>query len=642
MMLNKLFSPKMIGSCEIPNRLVVPAMVANYCNEDGTATEKYIRYHEEKAKGGWGLIITEDYAINPNAKGYKYIAGLYNDEQIPSHKELTDRVHQYDSKIFAQIYHPGRQTNSSVNGGVQPVAPSAIPCPWNREMPRELTVPEIKQLIEEFGDTTLRAKKAGFDGIELHAGHGYLLAEFLSTFTNKRSDEYGGCLENRVRIISDIYKNMRSKVGNEFPLMIRFSADEGIESGREISESRVMAIMFADMGFDALHVSAGVYGDHSKGIVSSMYMPHAWAVDFAAEIKKLVNVPVITVNRINNPQMAETLLSLDKADFVAMGRGSLADPALPNKAKAGDYQSIRYCIGCLQGCVGSLYEGAPITCLVNPSLGLEYKQDLTKSEEPKKVMVIGAGPGGLESARNAAIKGHEVTLYEKTEHFGGQFRSAAYPPYKGDFATWTTWFRNELSKLKVDVRLSTEATKELVQQENPDAIIVATGGIKATPPIKGIDKSHVVYAEDVLVGNISCGDNIIVIGGGDVGTETAAHLAMVQKEVTIIEMLPQILSKMDGVNKFGLTQLLDNYHVKAFTETSVKEILDNGVIIEKNGVESVLHCDTVVIASGYRPNNALAKELSTVNDNIIVIGGAVQTSNALTSAHDGMEAGLAI
>lgn len=641
-MSKKLFSPFKIGNCEIPNRLVVPAMVTNYCNEDGTATEQFISYHETKAKGGWGLIITEDYAINPNARGYKYIGGLYNDEQIASHQLLTDRIHQYDSKIFCQIYHPGRQTNHTVNGGVQPVAPSAIPCPWNREMPRELTVAEIKELVEDFGDCALRVKKAGFDGLELHAAHGYLLAEFLSPLTNKRTDQYGGCLENRIRIISEVYENMRSKVGDDFPIVIRFSADEGIESGREISESRVMALMFEEMGFDALHVSTGIYGDHNKGIVSSMYMPHAWAVDFAAEIKKLVSIPVITVNRINNPQMAESILKLDKADFVAMGRGSLADPALPNKAKAGDYQSIRYCIGCLQGCTGALYLGTSVTCTVNPSVGLEYKQDLSTVESPKKVMVIGAGPGGMEAARNAALKGHSVTIFEKTSHLGGQFRSAAYPPYKGDFATWTAWFRNELEKLNVEIRFSTEVTTELVREENPDVVIVATGGDKLTPGIKGIDKPHVVYAEDALVGDVACGDQVVVIGGGDVGTETAAHLAMAQKNVTIVEMLPQILSKMDGVNKFGLTQLLENYNVEALTETTVKEILDDAVILEKNGIESVLHCDTVVIASGYKPNNALAEQLKEVHKNVIVIGGANQTGDALIAAREGMEAGLAI
>lgn len=332
-MFNKLFSPFHIGDCEIVNRLVVPAMVANYCNEDGTATDRYIAYHEAKAKGGWGLIITEDYAVNQNAMGYKYIGGFWNDDQIVSHKKLTDTIHQYDTKIFCQIYHAGRQSNRFVNGGVQPVAPSAIPCPWLRELPRELTIPEIEQIVEEFGDCALRAKKAGFDGVEIHAAHGYLIAEFLSPYVNKRTDKYGGCLENRVRFLQEIYENVRSKVGTDFPVIVRFSADEVVEGGRDMAESRVLAKLFEEWGFDALHVSSGVYGDHNKGIVSPMYVPHAWTVDFAAEIKKLVNIPVITVNRINDPRMAENILELNKADFVAMGRGSLADPNLQTRQR---------------------------------------------------------------------------------------------------------------------------------------------------------------------------------------------------------------------------------------------------------------------------------------------------------------------
>lgn len=277
-MLKSLFKPETINNCTIPNRLIVTAMVTNFNNEDGTLTEKFIKYHEEKAKGGWGLIITEDYAIGPSAKGYQYIAGLYNDEQIPANKVLTDTIHQYESKIFCQIYHPGRQSSSMVNGGLQPVAPSAIPCPWCRELPRDITIEEIKEVVSQFGDTALRAKKSGFDGVEVHAAHGYLLAEFLSPYTNKRTDEYGGGFENRIRILKEVIADIRSKVGDDFPVIVRISGDEAVEGGRTIAETRALAMEIEDMGFDAIHVSSGVYGDFNKGIVSSMYEEHGWAV----------------------------------------------------------------------------------------------------------------------------------------------------------------------------------------------------------------------------------------------------------------------------------------------------------------------------------------------------------------------------
>jgi 2,4-dienoyl-CoA reductase-like NADH-dependent reductase (Old Yellow Enzyme family)/thioredoxin reductase len=617
-------------------------MVANYCNEDGTATDRYIAYHEAKAKGGWGLIITEDYAVSQHAMGYQFIAGLWNDDQIASHKKLTDTIHQYDSKIFAQIYHAGRQSCSYVNGGVQPVAPSAIPCPWLRQLPRELTIPEIEQIVEDFGDCALRAKQAGFDGIEVHAGHGYLIAEFMSTYVNKRTDKYGGCLDNRLRFVKEIYENIRSKVGDDFPVMIRFSADEVVQGGRDISEFRVLAKLFAEWGFDALHVSSGAYGDHNKGIVSPMYVSHAWTVDFAAEIKQIVDIPVFTVNRINDPRMVDGILEMGKADFIGMGRGSLADPDLPNKAKAGDLTSIRYCIGCMQGCVGKLLVGEAITCLVNPSLGKEYQLDYAKTTEPQKVLIAGGGPGGLEAARAAAIKGHDVTLFEKGSFLGGQFKSAAYPPCKGELATYTNWILGELDQLGVTICLNSEVTKELVATEKPDAVIVATGGTPCKPAIKGIDKALVVTAEDALLGNVATGDQIIVAGGGEVGSETAAHLAMQQRDVTIIEMLPKICSDLDGVNKFNLMKILREYEVNQLTQTKVVEILDDGVVIQNSQGQQTLPADTVVIALGYRPNNKLAEELSAIHGNVIVVGGAVKTSNAMVAINDGFNAGLSL
>ncbi|MFP1904303.1 FAD-dependent oxidoreductase [Lonsdalea quercina] len=642
-MFKKLFQPEKINQCVIPNRLVVPAMVTNLCHSDGTASDRYIAYHEEKAKGGWGLIITENYAINENAMGCKYIGGLWRDEQIASHRKLTDTIHQYDSKIFCQIYHAGRQTSEHVNGGVQPVAPSAIPCPALKEMPRELGIDEIQQLVSEFADCARRVKEAGFDGVEIHAGHGYLIAEFLSPYANKRTDKYGGNLDGRILFLKQIYQAVRKEVGMDYPVTIRLSADEGFLGGRDISETRVLAKIFEEWGVDALHMTMGVYGDHNKACtVPPMYVGHAWAVSFSEELKKTVNMPIITVNRINDPRMADNVLALGKADFIAMGRGSLADPHLPNKAKAGDVASIRYCIGCMQGCLASLPLGVPFTCLVNPSLARENSLDYSKVDSPKRVFIAGAGPAGLEAARVAATRGHKVTLFEKTGYLGGQFRSAAFPPGKGELATYTAWLGRELEKLGVEIKLNTPLTKAFVAEARPDSVIVATGGKPAVPPIKGINQPHVVLAEDVLLGNVVTGQRVVIAGGGEVGGETAAHLAMQQKEVTVVEMRDRLLQELDGVSKLHLMSVLEEYDVKQYPNTKLCEIGEHQVILENAQGRLELEADTVVIALGYAPVKELAEELQGVVKDPIVIGGAVKTSNALVAAREGFDAGMCL
>jgi 2,4-dienoyl-CoA reductase-like NADH-dependent reductase (Old Yellow Enzyme family)/thioredoxin reductase len=641
MKLDYLFEPGNIGNCIIPNRLIVPPMDMNYANEDGTLNKRYIRYYEEKAKGGWGLIINEACSVCPGAKGYKYVTSIYNDEQMESHNILTKTVHKYESKIFCQIYHAGRQTNSNVNGGYQPVAPSAIPDPWNREMPRELTIEEIGIIVGQFGDAALRAKKAEYDGVEVHAAHGYLLAEFLSPYANKRTDKYGGSYENRVRIVREIISDIRKKVGNDFPVSIRFSAVEAMEGGRDIAESRILAAELEEMGFDALSVSSGVYGSYCKGVISSMYIEHAWTVDYAEEIKKIVSIPVITVNRINEPKMANLLLKMGKSDFIAIGRGSLADPYLPVKAKSGDLESIRYCIGCLQGCVFNpiAHEGG---CLVNPAIGKEYREDFSKVENPKNIMVIGAGPAGLETAVIASTRGHNVTIYEKQNDIGGQFRSAAYPPNKGELATFASWSRHRLEELGVNIILNTEVTEEIIKNEHPDSIVIATGGTPLIPKIPGVGLPHVVTAEDVLLGNVVTKDLIVVCGGGEVGGETAAALAMQERDVTVVEMAAQTLKEMDPIQTIQLTKILDKYSVKQLTNTKVMEIKEECVICEGVGGQIVLPAQTVVLAFGYKPVNILEEISKAYCNEVYCIAGAVRTSNAVIATNEGYELGLKI
>lgn len=639
----KIFTPFYIGDCEIPNRLVVPAMVANMC-PDGTATEQYIRYHEEKAKGGWGLIITEDYLINEHAAGYPAVAALYDESQIPSHKKFTDTIHQYETKVFCQIYHAGRQSNHNFNGGVQPVSCSPVPCPWNKEIPLELTVSQIGQLVKDFGTTALNAKRAGFDGIEIHAAHGYLIHEFLSPNCNHRIDAYGGTYENRMRFLKEIMEEIRKKVGGGFPISVRFSAQENSEGGRRMFESRQMLMDIEEMGADAIHLSNGMYGVRSSvGIAASFFQQHGWNMDLAAEAKTFLNIPVITVGRISEPGMAEDIIVSGKADFIAMGRASLADPHWPNKAKAGANNDIRHCIGCLQGCTASTYQGVPLYCLVNPELGHEYEYDYRKADKSKKVFVAGAGIGGMEAARAAAMKGHQVEIFEKQHTVGGQFISAAYPPYKGEFATYTAWLYRELQKYEnIALHLNTEITADMVKEAKPDKVIVASGAKPIIPNVPGIHNQNVVLAEDVLLGKADTGMSVLVVGGGMVGSETAAYLGMQCKDkVMLVEMRDLIAMDMEAGIRDDLKDCLRRCYVEVLTQTSLTGVTDEGALLKQENEVKLFPCDTIVLAIGTRSYSPLAEELKDFCS-IDIVGDAIKARQAVQASSEGFTAGLAV
>ena len=639
-MYDKLFTPFKIGNVEIPNRTVVTAMVSNFGTADGMATERYIAYHEEKAKGGFGLIITEDYAVNQHAMGYQYIGGMWKDEHIGSHRQLTERIHKYDTKIFCQIYHAGRQTSARVNGGVQPVAVSPIACPWGRDMPRELTIEEIKELIKEFGDAAYRVKQAGFDGVEIHAGNGYLISGFMSFHENKRTDEYGGCFTNRMRLLKEIYEVVREKVGPDYPVIVRYSADENVQGGRDLAEARMVAKFVEELGFDAINCSNGVYGTYNKGQVAPMYMPHAWTINNAAELKKVVKIPVIGVNRINDPMMADMFLSLGYCDFVGISRGSLADPHLPNKAKAGDFESIRYCIGCMQGCVGALYSGDPFRCTVNPEMGKEYIYNYRDTAPCKKVMIIGGGVAGLEAAYAAAKRGHKVSLYEKTAKLGGQFLAASYPPGKGEFSGFLGWLILQLKLLNVDIHLNADVTARMVIDENPDKVILAAGARPSFPPIPGLDRPNVFTAESVLLGENTVEGRIVIAGGGEVGIETALYLAHSERGlITVVEMLDDIAKDMDIVLKVHVMNMANERGIQYKVNAKIVEVCEKGVIVEQCGQSETVECDYVVLALGYTANNALKQELESMGDKLVVIGDAAGGKNALSATETGFEAG---
>lgn len=638
-MLDKLFLPVKIGKLKIKNALAVSSMVCNYCTDDGMATERYIAYHEEKAKGGWGLIMTENYAVAPEGRGFSNMACMYNDEQMKSHAELTKRVHQYGAKIIAQMVHGGRQTNSTVNKGFQPVAPTSIPCPANQEMPHELTIPEIKELVSKFGDAAKRFYQAGFDGVEIHGGHGYLIAQFMSPYANKRVDEYGGVLYNRLRFAREVIEDIKKKTSPDFPIVFRISSEEYMPGGRTIQDTVSIALMLEEWGVNAIDITAGTYGEDST--IPTMASPHAWNIASSAEVKKAVNIPVMVVGRIIDPILAETVLKSGKADIILMGRGSLADPDLPEKAKAGQFDRIRQCIGCLQGCIGRLGTG-PIGCLVNPQLGYEFEK-VTKTQEPKKVWVVGAGPAGIEAARAAAMKGHHVTLFEMKDRLGGAFTLAAYTPYKGEIASYVSWAKRELDVLGVDTKLNTLFKSDMVKEGRPDTVIVTTGSKPYVPESINIKGSKTIEAKDLLSGQcIDIGKKCAVLGGGLIGLETAVHLGWLGRDVTIIEMLDKIAADVEGGILPSLLKLVEKYGIKVLTKSKVSKIEEGKVTIDKDGKTETLDFDMVVLALGVKSENRIAEELKSAGASVIVAGDARVPKKALEATRDGFMAGLSI
>ena len=636
----KLLEPVSIRGMEIKNRMVVSAMVTNYCEENGLPTEQWIRYHEEKAKGGWGLIITEDFCIMPKAGGFVRLPGLWEEGQIEAYRRFTDRIHRAGGKIAAQIYHAGRETGSAVTG-VPSVAPSALHDPTMSEIPRELTPEEIEELIEAFAACALRVKQAGFDAVELHGAHGYLINQFLSPFSNKRHDAWGGTIVRRAQFATEIVKRVKERCGREYPVLFRMSVREYVEGGLDIAQSCVIARLLEEAGVDCLHCSQGVY-DTERVIIPPSCFPVAGYIENAAAVKAAVSIPVIAAGRINDPHLAESLLTAGKADLCTMARASLADPQLPRKVMEGRYEEINHCIGCIQGCLGENTRGRSVRCLVNPRTGREYVYDLSPAKEPKTVLVAGGGVAGCEAAIVAAARGHRVILCEAEERLGGQWNAASVPIGKGEFLSFLVWQEQMLRKYQVEVRLGCKADAALIREIGPDAVIDATGSLPFIPPIPGL-KEHCVTAHDVLNGRVKPGHRVAVIGGGLVGSETADHLAQHGYQVAIFEMREDIAIDGEGGSVYYLKKRLAEKQVAVFTGAAVSEVRAGAVAYQKDKKAGVLEgIDTVISAVGSRSRGELAAQLEGLTVPVFTVGDAKQARNGLAAVQEGYEAGLAI
>ncbi len=631
------FVPGKIGNLEIKNRLIVPAMVVNSNNADGNATERYIQYHEEKAKGGWGLIITEDYAVTPTAGGFRDLAGLWCDEQIESHSKFVDRIHALDTKVCCQIYHAGRQTNSKVNG-VQCMAPSPYKDPPAFETPKEMTKEDIQNVIQAYADAAVRAKKCGFDAVEIHGAHGYLINQFSSPFSNKRSDEYGGTTENRARFGVEVIRRVREAVGPDYPILFKLTTNELVAGGLTIAEGRELARIFAREAIDAITISQGVNATE-WGVIPPAAISPAGFLDHVRACRDVVkDIPVIAIGRIVNFDLANNIIEDGTADFVAMGRASLADPLAPKKYMEGKKEDIQLCIGCVQGCLGNLRRGEPIQCLVNPKTNKEFmaKETEVKTDSPKNITVVGAGIAGLEVAITSARKGHKVTIYEKTNKIGGQWLLAAVPPSKQDFTTLVIWQKKQLENLGVEIKLETEYTVEIAKQEKPDIVIVATGSNEKMLPFAGLDGENVFKAQEILSGEKTLtGNNVVVIGGGSVGVETAAHMAQDFKKVSILEVRDDIAIDGEYSNNYFLFKILDEFKVQVHTNAFYQNYIDGTVTYKYKDKEyEIDKVSDIVVAVGSASNQELAEELKETGIKTLVIGDAEKVKQGIKNLEE--------
>ena len=643
--LKHLFAPIRIAAMEVKNRIVMSPMSTNLGTPQGFVTPALIHYFSARARGGVGLIVTGDVSVDPKGRYQERTLGLYDDQFIPGWTELTRAVHEHGARIAPQVIHPSFNAHSSLTG-VQPVAASPIASRRFRELPRELRAEELEGIIEEFVDAARRAQEAGCDGVQLHCAHSHhLLGSFLSPLHNKRTDEYGGDIHGRLRLPLEVIRRIRSRVGPGFAILVRISGAEFEPGGRTLEETQYIAPFFAEAGADALNVSGGTTNIGS--VAPPMGSPAGIYASLAAAIKEVVNIPVISVGRILTPWVAEQILSSGKADMVAMGRALLADPEFPRKAAAGEWEDIAPCVGDLH-CLMSLYSDKTIACLVNAAAGREEIMALAPTESPKKVLVVGGGPGGLEAARVAASRGHRVTLMEKSTKLGGQLLAASFPPTKQEFSCLVKYLAAQACKAGVKIELNRNVTPEDIDEFRPDAVVMATGGLpEISPRFCGRDRKNIVSSWDVLTGQVLPGRKILVIGGGSTGCETADFLAHPLDDlsprgnrVTIMEMLDNVCLDDLSPRRSSLILRLRQKGVKILTQARVTEILEDGVIYLHNEEAKTLRgIDTIVLAVGTRPNQVLAEQMKGKAIPTWVIGDASDPRNAVHAIAEGAEIG---
>ncbi len=635
--LKALFSPIKIGKLELKNRLVMAPMALHYANDKGMLSDRQITYYAARARGGVGLIISESNYVTPDGRGGVKRLGLYEDQMIPDHQRLTNAIHEAGSMIFAQLHHGGATISPAAIGQI-PVAPSATPLmtkgePFIGIIPRRLSKEEIKEIIIAFGEAGRRAKEANFDGVQVLAGHGYLINEFLSPHNNRRNDSYGGSKENRIRILVEIVAAIRERVGSDYPISIRLTGREFIPDGYGL-DFTCWLVEQLEESVDEFSIAGGTY-DERDWMVSPMRVPEGYQINQAVKVKEATCVPVSIVGRITDPVMADQVIEQGQADLVYMGRALIADPELPNKAKEGKLEEIRPCIGCNRGCIDRLFKGLDVRCTVNPDVGQETEAMIYPAGMPKKVLVVGGGPAGMEAARSTALRGHQVTLIEQSAELGGKLGVASKPPFRQSIDKFRSYQEIQLDKVGVEVKLKTEATPRLIEELAPDVVVIATGAKSIQPDITGVGLECVATAEDVLNGLSKPGHKVVIMGAGIIGLETAEYLAETGRQVTVIEITGNIAGDEEAISKKMLLLRLNDLGVRIYVNCKITNITSQGVSIIRLSREEVLPADTVVLAVGYRPNRDLFTKLNVDNREVYLIGDSKEARNIMEAVNDG-------
>lgn len=672
MKLNRIFTPITINGLELKNRIVMTAIHTLY-SHDGHANDRFNQFYWKRAEGGVGLIIVggckfDDYGA---AKG---MMSLESDDYIPGWKAFTDGIHQRGGKVAVQLYHAGRYA-SSRDTGKKPLAPSEVYASFSRETPKAMDKNEIKMVIEKWAAGALRAKKSGFDAVEIVGSAGYLISQFLSPLTNLRDDEYGGSWDNRCRFALEVVAAIREAVGEDYPIIMRIAGNDFVPGSNTNEEAVDFAKKLEVAGVDIISVTGGWHETKVPQLPGDV--PRGNFTYLAAAVKKAVSIPVLASNRINDPALAEEMLALERCDLVGSARAMIADPNWCNKAKAGNLSEIRKCVACNQGCLAKTFFGQPVECLVNGYAGREYLYKDSKPNKLKNILVVGAGPAGCEFAIKTAELGHKVTLWEKESKIGGQLPLVAAPFNKDEFNNLIKYYNTMLRKNNIKLELEKEATLDEIINSEFDEVVIATGAVTKTIPLPVKSNNiKIVAANDVLTGNIIPGKNVVIIGGGSVGCETALTLARrgsitpeqlyfhmslksesidkieemlnsTDRNITIVEVAKTIGMGFDKGTGWPILNELKRLGVKSYTLSRTIEINENSVIIEKtNKDESIekveIPYDTIILAVGSLPNNKLYESLKGKMSNIHNIGDSNNVGKIIDAIRDADKLALEI
>jgi 2,4-dienoyl-CoA reductase-like NADH-dependent reductase (Old Yellow Enzyme family)/NADPH-dependent 2,4-dienoyl-CoA reductase/sulfur reductase-like enzyme len=643
-----IFSPINIGHFEVKNRLAFAPMDTHFGTADGYLTERQINYYAVRARGGVGFLTVEVNFISDRAKIWQAEEGGVLDIGDDSHIADLARLYQAmkeaneDIRCSVQITHVGKY-----GPGVRQVPSALNPPLYDPTLQlEEMSKFEIESVIQDFVKAAMRVKMAGFDAVTLHGAHGLLIQQFMSPYTNKRTDEYG---KDRLLFAKKIIEGVRQAAGKEFAIIMRISGDEylgelGLE-GYMIKDMKRMVPELVEAGLDALDISAGTV-DTFFWATPPSYFPKGFILHLAKEIKSVVSVPVIGVGRVNTPEFAEKAIAEEWCDIVCLGRGLLVDPDFPRKMKENRRDEIRKCIGC-NTCIACAFERVQVKCAVNPSLGREKEYQLRPKarERRKRIMVIGGGPAGMEAAITLRQRAHEVSLYERRDRLGGQLRIASLPPGKEDINLLTEYLSNQVQKLGVNLFLNVEVNEDLIQKESPDVIVVAGGGENFIPEIKGIENPRVCFAEDVLWGKVEIGERVVIIGGELVGCELAHYLSEKKgKKVWVLRRHENMATKIEPLTRFLLLRTLNKNGVILLPGVQYKEITDKGIyFINKESREDFLEADSIVLAAGSRQNlKAIEIAKGKTKEQLYIIGDNLQPRNIKFAIHDGARVGRQI